>query len=83
MQCLIAIDWLIDRRHCDLRWHHQLQDIKSKIKTSLLSLPKNNDIITRIMGKEGMDSLFVTVLFYFQCMIAIQCILGPVPISLL
>lgn len=50
---LFVLDWLIDRRHCDLRWHRQLQELKPKIRASLLSLPKNEDTISRILNKEG------------------------------
>ena len=50
---LFVLDWLIDRRHCDLRWHHQLQELKPKIRASLLSLSKNEDTISRILNKEG------------------------------
>lgn len=51
--CLMYIDWLIDRRHCELRWHQQLQEIKSKIKRALPSLPKDELIINGILNKEG------------------------------
>lgn len=47
------LDWLIDRRHCDLRWHHQLREIKSKIKSALVHLPKDEPKIISATDEEG------------------------------
>ena len=37
---VLLLDWLIDRRHCDVRWHHQLRQIREKVSQSLSGLPK-------------------------------------------
>ena len=47
------IDWLIDRRHCDIRWHHQLRDIKDTVKRGLVNLPRDVLKLKSILANEG------------------------------
>ena len=50
---LLNLDWLIDRRHCDIRWHHQLRDIKDRVKHGLVNLPRDVLKLESILTKEG------------------------------
>lgn len=40
------LDWLVDRRHCDSKWHVQLKTIRSKVTTAISNLPDDLKVST-------------------------------------
>ena len=48
----LPTDWLIDRRHCELKWVTHVRQIRESVSHCLQQLPGENEEIARIRGKE-------------------------------
>ncbi|KAL5508879.1 hypothetical protein EMCRGX_G004141 [Ephydatia muelleri] len=55
------IDWLVDRRHCDLKWLNEAREIQGRVKRALGDLPEQ---IKR--------ALHVTDLHYYDCIDVVE-----------
>ncbi len=55
-------DWLIDRRHCELKWHSQAREIHDKIRAAVGSLPSSEQFaeLTRQEGEFPVSALCCT-----------------------
>lgn len=45
-------DWLIDRRHCELKWIAQVRQVRESVSLCLQQLPVENEQIARIRERE-------------------------------
>lgn len=54
------LDWLLNRRHCDGKWHVQTKAIRSRVAMAIRDLPQGNDELEKILQDE--DGLN-----YFDC----------------
>jgi len=52
------LDWLIDRRHCNLKWQANASTIREKINTAIQDMPENEEIKQLLAG---------THIHYFHC----------------
>jgi len=46
-------DWLIDRRHCDSKWHAQSKEVRSRVTKAISELPKDNSEVSKILEGVG------------------------------
>ena len=44
------LDWLIDRRHCQLKWQDSASVIREKINTAIQDMPPNEEITELLSG---------------------------------
>jgi len=44
------LDWLIDRRHCNLKWQDYASSIREKINTAIQDMPPNEEIAQLLAG---------------------------------
>nr|XP_047136048.1 CDK5 regulatory subunit-associated protein 3 [Hydra vulgaris] len=52
------LDWLIDRRHCNLKWQENVSSIREKINFAMQDMPPNKEITSLLSG---------TYINYFHC----------------
>lgn len=45
-----SADWLVDRRHCDLKWQNAVADIREKINAAIQDMPENEEIKQLLSG---------------------------------
>lgn len=50
---IVLADWLLDRRHCDSKWHSQSKIVRSKVSKAVTDLPKENPEISKIIQESG------------------------------
>lgn len=43
-------DWLVDRRHCNLKWQSQVLAIREKINAAIQDMPENEEIKQLLAG---------------------------------
>lgn len=53
------LDWLIDRRHCDVKWLAQARIIREMIQANLTHLPSDNELLASFKERGSLN--------YFQC----------------
>ncbi|XP_061873946.1 CDK5 regulatory subunit-associated protein 3 isoform X1 [Colius striatus] len=61
------LDWLVDRRHCSLRWQSQVLAIRQKIDAAIQDMPENEEI------KQLLDGAY---LHYFHCLRIVEILKG-------
>ncbi|NWS46010.1 CK5P3 protein, partial [Probosciger aterrimus] len=61
------LDWLVDRRHCNLKWQSQVLAIRERINTAIQDMPENQEI------KELLDGAY---LHYFHCLRIVEILKG-------
>uniref|UniRef100_A0A669QEN0 CDK5 regulatory subunit associated protein 3 n=1 Tax=Phasianus colchicus TaxID=9054 RepID=A0A669QEN0_PHACC len=44
------LDWLVDRRHCGLRWQAQVSAVRQKIEAALRDMPEHEEIAQLLAG---------------------------------
>ncbi|XP_065606088.1 CDK5 regulatory subunit-associated protein 3 [Cyrtonyx montezumae] len=44
------LDWLVDRRHCSLRWQAQVSAVRQKIEAALRDMPEHEEIAQLLAG---------------------------------
>lgn len=59
-------DWLVDRRHCSLKWQNAVMAIREKINAALQDMPENEEIKQLLMG--SCQSLFGLIHSNLICM---------------
>lgn len=47
---LVSSDWLVDRRHCNLKWQSAVQSIREKINAAIQDMPENEEIKRLLSG---------------------------------
>ncbi|NXM05882.1 CK5P3 protein, partial [Tyrannus savana] len=60
-------DWLVDRRHCSLRWQSQVQLIRHRIDLAIRDMPENQEIKQLLEG---------SYLHYFHCLRIVEILKG-------
>uniref|UniRef100_A0A672U9L1 CDK5 regulatory subunit associated protein 3 n=1 Tax=Strigops habroptila TaxID=2489341 RepID=A0A672U9L1_STRHB len=61
------LDWLVDRRHCNLKWQSQVLAIREKINAAIQDMPENQEI------KQLLDGAY---LHYFHCLRIVEILKG-------
>uniref|UniRef100_A0AAY4CSP0 CK5P3 protein n=1 Tax=Denticeps clupeoides TaxID=299321 RepID=A0AAY4CSP0_9TELE len=56
-------DWLVDRRHCALKWQDAVKDIREKINSAIQDMPENAEIRQLLSGSQ---------IHYFTCLRIIE-----------
>lgn len=44
------LDWLVDRRHCSLKWQNAVMAVREKINAALQDMPENDEIKQLLRG---------------------------------
>lgn len=52
------LDWLIDRRHCNIKWQDHASSVREKINTAIQDMPPNEEIANLLAG---------TYINFFHC----------------
>ncbi|XP_072312481.1 CDK5 regulatory subunit-associated protein 3-like isoform X2 [Eucyclogobius newberryi] len=52
------LDWLVDRRHCNLKWQSAVKVIREKINAAIQDMPENEEIKALLSG---------SYIHYFHC----------------
>ncbi|XP_072927917.1 CDK5 regulatory subunit-associated protein 3 [Hemitrygon akajei] len=53
------LDWLVDRRHCNLKWQNSVLTIREKINNAIQDMPENEEIKQLLSG---------SYIHYFHCL---------------
>ncbi|XP_071674244.1 CDK5 regulatory subunit-associated protein 3 isoform X3 [Patagioenas fasciata] len=61
------LDWLVDRRHCSLRWQSRAQDIRRRIDAAMGDMPEHPEIKQLLAG---------AYLHYFHCLRIVEILKG-------
>ncbi|XP_056404999.1 CDK5 regulatory subunit-associated protein 3 isoform X2 [Hyla sarda] len=61
------LDWLVDRRHCALKWQSKVLQIREKINQALQDMPEHEDIRNLLSG---------TYINYFHCLKIVEILKG-------
>ncbi|XP_053308996.1 CDK5 regulatory subunit-associated protein 3 [Spea bombifrons] len=61
------LDWLVDRRHCALKWQSKVQQIREKINQALQDMPEHEEIKSLLSG---------TYINYFHCLKIVEILKG-------
>ncbi|XP_043911237.1 CDK5 regulatory subunit-associated protein 3 isoform X2 [Protopterus annectens] len=62
-----TFDWLVDRRHCSLKWQNSVLTIREKIKAAMQDMPENEEIGQLLSG---------TYIHYFHCLRIVEILKG-------
>lgn len=54
------VDWLVDRRHCSLKWQSLVRTIREKINAAIQDMPESEEIAQLLSG--SCECLWVTLL---------------------
>ncbi|NXS51154.1 CK5P3 protein, partial [Brachypteracias leptosomus] len=60
-------DWLVDRRHCNLKWQNRVLTIREKINVAIQDMPENEEIKQLLAG---------AYLHYFHCLRIVEILKG-------
>uniref|UniRef100_A0A8C0IBH3 CDK5 regulatory subunit associated protein 3 n=1 Tax=Bubo bubo TaxID=30461 RepID=A0A8C0IBH3_BUBBB len=60
-------DWLVDRRHCNLKWQSQVLAVREKINAAIQDMPENEEIKQLLAG---------AYLHYFHCLRIVEILKG-------
>ncbi|KAE8575040.1 hypothetical protein XENTR_v10003676 [Xenopus tropicalis] len=61
------LDWLVDRRHCTLKWQSKVLQIREKINQALQDMPEHDEIRGLLSG---------TYINYFHCLKIVEILKG-------
>ncbi|XP_037320378.1 CDK5 regulatory subunit-associated protein 3 isoform X2 [Pungitius pungitius] len=61
------LDWLLDRRHCNLKWQTAVKDIREKINAAIQDMPENEEIKHLLSG---------SYIHYFHCLRIVEILKG-------
>ncbi|KAM8945614.1 CDK5 regulatory subunit-associated protein 3 [Pelodytes ibericus] len=61
------LDWLVDRRHCTLKWQNKVLQIREKINQALQDMPEHEEIRSLLSG---------TYINYFHCIRIVEILKG-------
>ncbi|KAM4623686.1 CDK5 regulatory subunit-associated protein 3 [Polymixia lowei] len=60
-------DWLVDRRHCNLKWQSAIMAIREKINAAIQDMPENEEIKQLLSG---------SYIHYFHCLRIVEILRG-------
>lgn len=61
------LEWLVDRRHCNLKWQSAVMTIREKINASIQDMPENEEIKQLLSG---------SYIHYFHCLRIVEILRG-------
>ncbi|KAM3859624.1 CDK5 regulatory subunit-associated protein 3 [Diretmus argenteus] len=61
------LDWLLDRRHCNLKWQSTVMGIREKINAAIQDMPENQEIKQLLSG---------SYIHYFHCLRIVEILRG-------
>lgn len=61
------LDWLLDRRHCNLKWQTAVKEIREKINAAIQDMPENEEIKQLLSG---------SYIHYFHCLRIVELLKG-------
>ncbi|XP_020641162.3 CDK5 regulatory subunit-associated protein 3 isoform X2 [Pogona vitticeps] len=61
------LDWLVDRRHCNLKWQAQVRTVREKIAVAIQDMPENEEIKQLLSG---------SYIHYFHCLRIVDILKG-------
>ncbi|XP_059181078.1 CDK5 regulatory subunit-associated protein 3 [Centropristis striata] len=61
------LDWLLDRRHCNLKWQNAVKEIREKINAAIQDMPENEEIKQLLSG---------SYIHYFHCLRIVEILKG-------
>ncbi|XP_075417817.1 CDK5 regulatory subunit-associated protein 3 [Tenrec ecaudatus] len=61
------LDWLVDRRHCNLKWQSLVLAIREKINAAIQDMPENEEIARLLSG---------SYIHYFHCLRIVDLLKG-------
>ncbi|KAK3559656.1 hypothetical protein QTP86_013613 [Hemibagrus guttatus] len=61
------LDWLVDRRHCSLKWQNAVMAVREKISAALQDMPENDEIKQLLRG---------SYIHYFHCLRIVEILKG-------
>ncbi|XP_015454868.1 CDK5 regulatory subunit-associated protein 3 isoform X2 [Pteropus alecto] len=61
------LDWLVDRRHCNLKWQSLVLTIREKINAAIQDMPENEEIAQLLSG---------SYIHYFHCLKIVDLLKG-------
>uniref|UniRef100_A0A3Q2UZ76 CDK5 regulatory subunit associated protein 3 n=1 Tax=Haplochromis burtoni TaxID=8153 RepID=A0A3Q2UZ76_HAPBU len=61
------LDWLVDRRHCNLKWQSAVKVIREKINAAIQDMPENEEIKALLSG---------SYIHYFHCLRIVEILKG-------
>ncbi|XP_042331797.1 CDK5 regulatory subunit-associated protein 3 [Sceloporus undulatus] len=61
------LDWLVDRRHCSLKWQGQVRTVREKIAVAIQDMPENEEIKQLLAG---------SYIHYFHCLRIVEILRG-------
>ncbi|KAG7325099.1 hypothetical protein KOW79_011415 [Hemibagrus wyckioides] len=61
------VDWLVDRRHCALKWQNAVMAVREKINAALQDMPENDEIKQLLRG---------SYIHYFHCLRIVEILKG-------
>ncbi|XP_019338133.1 CDK5 regulatory subunit-associated protein 3 isoform X1 [Alligator mississippiensis] len=61
------LDWLVDRRHCNLKWQTHMLHIREKINTAIQDMPESEEIKQLLSG---------SYIHYFHCLRIVDILKG-------
>nr|XP_040032840.1 CDK5 regulatory subunit-associated protein 3 isoform X2 [Gasterosteus aculeatus aculeatus] len=61
------LDWLLDRRHCNLKWQTAVKEIREKINAAIQDMPENEEIKHLLSG---------SYIHYFHCLRIVEILKG-------
>ncbi|XP_030743953.1 CDK5 regulatory subunit-associated protein 3 isoform X2 [Echinops telfairi] len=61
------LDWLVDRRHCNLKWQSLVLTIREKINAAIQDMPENEEIARLLSG---------SYIHYFHCLRIVDLLKG-------
>uniref|UniRef100_A0A8C5HRQ1 CDK5 regulatory subunit associated protein 3 n=1 Tax=Gouania willdenowi TaxID=441366 RepID=A0A8C5HRQ1_GOUWI len=61
------MDWLVDRRHCNLKWQNSVKVIRGKINSAIQDMPENEEIKRLLSG---------SYIHYFHCLRIVELLKG-------
>ncbi|KAL4659888.1 CDK5 regulatory subunit-associated protein 3 [Arapaima gigas] len=61
------LDWLVDRRHCNLKWQSAVMAVREKINNAIQDMPENEEIKQLLSG---------SYIHYFHCLRIVEILKG-------
>nr|XP_046232515.1 CDK5 regulatory subunit-associated protein 3 [Scatophagus argus] len=61
------LDWLLDRRHCNMKWQSAVKVIREKINAAIQDMPENEEIKQLLSG---------SYIHYFHCLRIVEILKG-------
>uniref|UniRef100_A0A3B3XVJ1 CDK5 regulatory subunit associated protein 3 n=1 Tax=Poecilia mexicana TaxID=48701 RepID=A0A3B3XVJ1_9TELE len=61
------LDWLVDRRHCNIKWQSTVKTIREKINAAIQDMPENEEIKQLLSGSH---------IHYFHCLRIVEILKG-------